>query len=199
MKRLKKGYSQADYRRLYSHKHSSSKFVDHQLRVATTRSIIDWLVERHDIKTIGDMSVGDGQIHFAQMLKSVKPVKLYLGDYNEESDGLEFAHEKYVGDIYETIKKMPDVDLYVCSETIEHVEYPLVLLRLIRKKAKMLVLTTPEDETEETNNPEHLWSWSEHDMKNMLLEAGFTPKLYNGLDFRLENGFPYKFQMWVAE
>ena len=87
----------------------------------------------------------------------------------------------------------PSVDLWILSETLEHLDDPELVLRLIRERAKALVLSTPVGADGDTN-PEHLWSWSADDVAEMLEAAGWTVQLHKVLEHPA--GGIYSFGLW---
>ena len=100
------------------------------------------------------------------------------------------------GPIEETIERIPSVDMFVCSETLEHVNDPDAVLRQIRRKADMLLLSTPIGETAPSNNIQHYWGWDRPAIQDMLDKAGFkTVQVYTELVFP---GSVYDFQIWAV-
>ena len=97
--------------------------------------------------------------------------------------------------IDETIDQIPNVDLYICSETIEHLDDPEATLAKIRKKTKYLVVTTPNGE-DNNGNPEHYWGWDVEGVRDLLTATGFTPVISNILHFER---FIYDYQFWGCE
>lgn len=132
---------------------------------------------------MADLSCGDATI--AKSLNMEDDV-IYLGDYGL---GYEFQ-----GPLEKTINEIPDVDLYICSETIEHLDDPDLALRMIRDKTKYLVLSTPNGEDHD-GNPEHYWGWNQDDVYDMLTSAGFEPVIYQELNF-FEPHNIYNYQIW---
>lgn len=184
MRRLHGPYTDTQLAELYQHPWSAdSNSDDHRLRIAMTIQMGKWIVEREGLTTGADLSCGDGQI-----LRSLGLQDITLGDL---APGYPLC-----GQITETVRGVGVVDIYVLSETIEHVEDPAGLLCLLRRHCRHLLLTTPDDETNDCN-PEHIWGWTRDEMRCMLIEAGFTPILTGGVDFRAL-GYLYSYQLWVA-
>lgn len=134
------------------------------------------------VESAADLSAGDGAI-----INGLDVGRRYLGDF---APGYE-----YTGLIEDTINQIPDVDLFVCTETLEHVDEPDALLKAIRGKAKALVLSTPIDAWADTN-PEHLYAWDRLEVESML--ADWTVEAYLRLDFRPTNPLSYCFGIWVC-
>lgn len=182
-KRLR-NLSQDEKNELYTKKYDHSQWDDHIYRVQRTISIANSFLQ--DLKChpyiVGDLSCGDGAI--VNGLENVKTA--YLGDL---TPGYQFE-----GPIEETIKEIPPVDLFVCTETIEHVEQPEKLLRQIKKKAKYLLLSTPNCEYVD-DNPEHLWAWNHFAVRYMLeVSARWIP--VECQRFKADVG--YEYQVWTA-
>lgn len=170
---------------LYPEPHDHTRFADHLYRVDVTTAIAGQLCWYEC--SVADLSCGDAAI--AKALRATWSAKLVLGDV---APGYPLC-----GPIEETIHQIEPVDLFILSETIEHVADPDRLLADIRGKAKQLVLSTPEGEDND-QNPQHVWGWDSTDMRAMLEAAGFTPKVHTLLDLRLSR-FVYAFQIWACE
>jgi 2-polyprenyl-3-methyl-5-hydroxy-6-metoxy-1,4-benzoquinol methylase len=144
---------------------------------------IELLKEYNTYNSIADLSAGD-----AAIIYSIDAGVKYIGDY---APGYAIT-----GHIDETINYLPEVDLFICSETLEHLDDPDATLKAIRKKTKYLFISTPNAE-DDNNNPEHYWGWNNEDMKQMLIDAGFDPVLYYLLE--LKEKYHYDFQMWICK
>jgi hypothetical protein len=133
--------------------------------VEFTREFIKEIITERDVCTVADLSCGDGAIALGLPLLETD---MYLGDIFPGS------HIRYQGAIEDTIQQIPDVDLFILSETLEHVDDPFHLLMKIRDKADTLVLTTPLGE-EDDGNPEHYWGWDQEGIELLLEESGWWP------------------------
>lgn len=169
---------------MYAEPHDHTRWDDHRFRVDVTSALAHHLLPRGG--TVADLSCGDAAI--AVRLGASHDATLVLGDF---APGYAFH-----GPIEETIEQIPDVDLFVCSETIEHLDDPDMVLAAIRRKAKTLLLSTPEGETDD-RNPQHVWGWDCEAVEKMLRDAGFAPAVYNLLDLRPAGG-TYAFQIWAC-
>jgi 2-polyprenyl-3-methyl-5-hydroxy-6-metoxy-1,4-benzoquinol methylase len=110
----------------------------------------------------------------------------FFGDYAEG-----YA---YQGPIELTIRQIPNVDMFICSETLEHLDNPDKVLAQLRVKAKHLVLSTPIDEADD-NNPEHYWSWGTEDIEEMLETADWSKRSLSELRV---TGHHYNYQIWLC-
>lgn len=153
----------------------------HHVRVEVTKNIVRDAIAMTGAKSIADLSCGN-----ADIVKSMGIQNIFLGDYAPTYD--------LVGPIDKTIMNIPKVDVYVCSESLEHVEDPLQTLKLIRDKSKYLVLSTPIENWEDTNN-EHYWSWDRHGVEDLLSQSEWTPNIFLYLDTTVF-GEPYKYGIW---
>lgn len=181
-KRLRPAHGAEDLARIYARPHDHSEFPDHHLRVAATIDLARWVTERHPATSAADLSCGNGAI-----LRALDIPRAVYGDFA--------AGYEVTGPIEETIERIDPVDLFVCSETIEHLDEPEKVLAQIRAKAKTLVLSTPVDAWFD-DNPEHYWAWSREDMQEMLAAAGFQPIVYASVDFRDIHPQLYQFGIW---
>lgn len=183
--RLRPAHSPEALAEIYAQPHSHSRWRDHKVRVGVTQQLALGLTLGDDsITTVGDLSCGD-----AAVVRSLGDVTTHLGDF---APGYH-----YTGPLEQTLDQMPKVDLYVCSETLEHLDDPDLVLGKLREKTRWLLLTTPIDAWNETN-VEHYWAWSRSDVESMFDTAGFNPRIFNSLDMR--GGWsPYNFGMWVCD
>lgn len=177
-RRLREAMTAEQLAETYREPHDARRWPDHQVRVAESIAFIREQVG--PVRTAADLSCGNGQI-----LNGVDVEQAFLGDL-APGYGIE-------GPIETTVLSIEPVDLFVCSETLEHVDDPDLVLTRIRAKAATVFVSTPTWETEAHNNPEHYWSWGLDDISQMLTQAGFTKQTMRLLPL----GF-YTFQLWVA-
>jgi SAM-dependent methyltransferase len=180
--RLRPRYTDEELAKVYEKPHDHMAFPDHHLRVDATIVLARWFCGFRDVRTAADLSCGNGQI-----LKALNVQKAYFGDY---APGYEIT-----GPLEETLDLIPPVDLYICSETIEHLDDPDAVLKKLRQKTKMLVLSTPIGEDDQ-KNPEHYWGWDVEAVGDMLEKAGF----HRGADMQvnLRPTWWYDYQIWAC-
>jgi hypothetical protein len=178
---LRQAYDEKSLKNIYPSPHDHTGFHDHILRVQATIAVARWL---GPISTAADLSAGD-----ATIINSLEVDKKYIGDFAPGYD--------ITGPIEETIHSIPGVDLFICSETLEHLDNPEAVLSSIRSKAKHLILTTPDGEGQ-AGNPEHYWGWDSECIKGMIIEAGFEPMCLSLIKLR-EYGYAYDYQIWLAK
>lgn len=192
-RQLRPFYSPEDLAGVYDHVYEHQKWPDHIERVGRTVDVALALTKGHDCFTRGmDLSCGDGAI-----LRSV----MALGGVSEAwyGDLVPAEHLNYVGRIEDTTNQAlaifgeQSVDLFICSETLEHVEDPDYIIRQVRRLARFAIFTTPIDETEAQGNQEHYWAWGVEDVEQMLRDGGFTD-----LEMTRFDSFFYNFQIWTA-
>jgi hypothetical protein len=126
----------------------------------------------------------------AAIAKRLPAARRILGDY---APGYELT-----GPIEQTIHKLSErqAHLFICSETLEHLDDPAAVLAEIRAKTDRLIISTPDGEDNDLN-PEHVWGWDAEAVEQMLVEAGFSPMIHNTLDLR-PWGCAYSFQIWAC-
>jgi hypothetical protein len=126
-----------------------------------------------DVASMADLSAGGTPI--TQLIGDHFGVEPLLGDWGPYGYPLR-------GTLQETLPQIPRVDLFVCSETLEHLDDPDADLRLIRQRCRNLLLTAPVCMHETEEHPEvleqsdfhgHLWVWKREDVEGMLADAGF--------------------------
>lgn len=175
--RLRPYPSPAELARMYATPHDHTRWADHLIRADVTTMIGAWLLrDRRVGAVIADLSTGNATIPrgIADMVNMPREA-LILGDFAPRYE--------HVGPIEQTIERLADdsVDLFVCSETIEHLEFPEAVLARIRAKARRLLLSTPIGETLADDNPEHIHGWTVEGVVDMLATAGWRPTVVNEL------------------
>lgn len=182
IKKLREFYTQNELNEIYATPHDHAIYGrGHGIRVNMTIQLAKDMAYQVEAKSVADLSCGNGAI-----AKALDVEKTILGDYAE---GYEYS-----GLLEVNLKKIENVDLYICSESIEHVENPSLVLNLIRSKAQTLVLSTPIDAWYDTND-EHYWAWGKQDVEMLLKNAGWTPDVFVMLDTTVF-GEPYIYGMW---
>lgn len=173
-----------DMDRLYRDQYDHSRWKDHVLRVAVTSAHATWF---DNVNSVADLSCGDGVIA-RDVANIVGASTVVLGDYA--------PGHPIRGRIEDTINDIDPVDLFICSETLEHVYEPAELLSKIRGKCRYLLLTTPLGETRPTN-PEHVWGWDEVGVGELVSGAGFRCEVFSMLRVHVRSGVTVQYQMWV--
>lgn len=172
--------------KIYAHPHRHSRWDDHKLRVAISIEMGKWAL-RNSFSShpqVMDLSCGDATIP-----KALTPIPI-LGDF---APGYEIC-----GPIEETLDLFSTtVELFICSETIEHLDDPDTVLQKIRERAKQLLISTPINETFEVGNQEHYWSWSVQAVGEMLRKAGWDETVVQ-TTITLP-GWTYDYQIWVVK
>jgi len=176
--RLRPVYNDEELAQIYSEPHQHLEWKDHRLRVQMTIAFASWF---DGINSVADLSAGD-----AAIINAIPAATKYIGDF---APGYEFQ-----GTIDETIDLIPKVDLFICSETIEHLDDPEATLLKIRAKTKAIIVTTPDSETDD-KNPQHYWGWDSTGVQELLEATGFKPVIFNILKFN-DSVFNYDYQFW---
>lgn len=184
--RLRPAYSDEELATVYDHMYDHTRWGDHVLRVQATVDLVHAVTIPASRRRVADLSCGDGAI--ARAVSDVE--ELYLGDM------VPADHLNVVGRIEETVLTMPYVELFILSETLEHVDDPGELLFKIRGRASRIVLTTPLNEFDD-GNPEHYWGWDDDGVRSLLKDAGWSPDHYEAWTPSVPYPY-YTFQMWSA-
>src|SRR5678810_1502030 len=111
IKRLRPKYSDAELAEIYKEPHDHSIFPDHILRVDSTLELAGRLLNDSDLSG-ADLSCGNAYILDRLPLK-----QKFYGDYARKYE--------FCGPLDKTLTEIPDVDVYVFCETIEHLDEPL--------------------------------------------------------------------------
>jgi hypothetical protein len=182
--RLREKYTDEELKQVYAVPHDSSKWEDHNIRVARTIEIAKQYVPLHGLDFAADLSAGDARIIRGLGLPDAS---LFIGDY---APGYQFW-----GPIEETINEIPDVKIFILSETLEHLDDPVSVLKQIRAKTDYIVVTTPHAKWDD-NNPEHYWAWDGDGVTGLLEESGFITKHFEVLPLA---HYYYDFQVLIAK
>lgn len=130
------------------------------------RSLTEASGAQRPVHTVADLSCGNGLI-----ARSIPAQQHLLGDF---APGYEFS-----GPIEQTVAEIPDVDMFVCCETLEHLWEPAEVLWQIRRKTRLLVCSVPLwERAEQEQNGEHYWAFDRAGFESLLYEQGFMPVLF---------------------
>lgn len=175
-----------DLTTLYAEPHDHARYgLGHGLRVEMTIALATRMLQHQQVvfPSVADLSCGNGVIARA------------LGEYPTLGD---FAPGYTIcGPLETTILTIAPHDVYVCSETLEHLDDPTSSLNLMRGVARYLVLTTPL-ECWDDDNSEHLWAWDREGVEDLLAASQWTPIAHAQLDARVFNE-QYLYGIWVAQ
>lgn len=201
----------AYYARVYPQGYRHNVWPDHVERVAASVELIRRYAGQ--IRTAADLSCGDGAILRGLAGRLPQLHHVYLGDLNGLSGQVtnltawrQLRRAIGVtafpsGILPSALEQLTEpVDLYVLSETLEHMPDPDDLLRQIRLHSRYLFLSTPIDEPEGSGNLEHYWGWGPDDIHDMLQAAGWHPLERQLLVPRSTLHLPdaYTYQLWMA-
>jgi len=155
-----------DLRNIYAGPHDHRALGwGHDARIATT-IFIGRLLDDAPLR-VADLSCGNGIV--ARSLNA--SVDTILGDY---APGFPIR-----GPIEQTIELVELVDVFVCSETLEHLDDPDSVLRQIRSRSRTLVCSMPLCRTpDDDQNGEHYWAFDRPGAEEMLREAGWEPTYF---------------------
>lgn len=159
------------------HRHAGN--ADHRLRVGVTIQLARAV---GPVDSVADLACGDSAIASAVMAP-----RRVLGDF---APGYPIC-----GPIEEAIHRIDPVDLFICTETIEHLDDPDTVLKDIRAKTTHLILSTPVGCFHDTN-PEHYHAWDREAVEQMLDAAGFKTVVYAEVDFTSFGPDHYVFGVW---
>lgn len=186
IRRLRPAYPPEELHTVYAKQYDHTRWDDHIQRVQATIDFIHAFTITRSRRVVADLSCGDAAI--VHGLDGVACA--ILGDY---VDNPAYA---FTGRIEETIKLLGYVDLFVLSETLEHIDDPYALLCDIRQHAAHLVLTTPHDE-QDSGNPEHYWGWDDVGVLDLLEQSGWKPR-HHLLFTPTGPSAYYTYQLWGA-
>jgi len=206
--RGKHGDEAAFYAERYPSGYDHTRWPDHVERVDETVRWAREILASSRIDSVADLSCGDGDLPVRAYDALGATGRLVLGDLNLEgvdrmirrhnTEGLDVVF--YQGSVSAAFNiPTPPVDLYVCSETLEHLDDPDGFLTALRPLTRHLLVTTPEGETG-TGNPEHYWGWDSEAVGAMLAAAGFLDVVGHQVFTPLYDLHgAYRYQMWMVK
>lgn len=199
--RLRPAWSADELARIYAAPHDHRIYGrGHHERVEMMKEHVQQLINdpnydpipRYNVPmTVADLSCGNADVAWSAAREADKRVPTTIVRLGDIAPGWEFY-----GPIEQTIERVGKVDLFICGETLEHLDDPIAVLRQIRAVTRFAVLSTPTENWGDTN-AEHYWSWSEDDVSDMLREAGFTIVRTSVVDSRMW-GEPYRYGIWTC-
>lgn len=182
--RLRPAWTPAELDVIYDTPHDHRAWgYGHDIRVTQTIALAAWLADMAPAADrVADLSCGNGAIPLA-LTQAGRTI--VLGDYAPRWP----IH----GPLDDTLPALEPVDLYICSETLEHLDNPDQVLHLIGEKAHRLILTTPLGETSD-GNPEHYWGWDHDGIGSMLADTGWATVAQ--VDVAIPDSYTY--QLWAC-
>jgi hypothetical protein len=172
-----------DLDELYPTPHDHTLYgLGHHARIEMSKLMLKTFVPKG--RVVADLSCGNGAL-----ARHIGWPNTILGDY---APGY-----TYQGRLEDTIEQLATmVDLYICSETLEHLDEPWQVLGRIREWAGWLFVSTPL-ECWDDSNAEHVWAWDREGIEEMFATSGWEPQAFATLDSRTW-GEPYLYGMWVC-
>lgn len=191
----------AYYARVYPEGYRHDSWPDHVERVKASADMIERYASQ--IRTAADLSCGDGAL-LNRISRHLS--RAVLGDLNGVPASSAVSCRARVLEtigaaaLPDSLEHLEPVDLFILSETLEHVDDPDGLLRRISDVARYLFVSTPVEESEAAGNPEHYWSWGTGDVYDMLRDAGWEPLERQTLVPQSTLSLPhaYHYQLWLA-
>lgn len=192
--RLRPVHSGAVLDELYAPNVSHTYWPDHVVRVEATIGVARFF---DPVQSVADLAYGDGAIVRAIVAAQREPIRVQLGDLMPRPvpESLNLGTVT-VGDFLFTVTRMDPTDLLVATEILEHVDDPLMLLAMARRRARRLLLSTPVGAFGDAN-PEHYWAWDAEAVDDMLNQAGWSVDLYASIGWT-SPAHPYTFGIWAA-
>lgn len=143
----------------------------HDLRVKVTAALGRWLADDCQAATVADLSAGVGAI--ARAMVDPHGARLILGDIA--------PGHPLVGPIEDTLAELDPVDVFICTETLEHIDDPAGVLATVRAKARRLLVSFPHCDELDANT-EHVWQWTPDEARTLLACAGWDPVTWATLE-----------------
>lgn len=184
--RLREAHDAETLAKLYLTPHDSGRYGrGTKMRVEMTIGFAQAVWPGVETMLVADLMCGDAKI--ARNL-GLTPI---LGDIA--------AGYEYHGPIEDTVEVIPEVDLFVLSEALEHLDNPAAVLSAIHDKAERLLVTTPlEAYGDLWENPEHYWAWDRCGVEQLIVAAGWHISAFASLDTRPFSE-PYHYGMWALQ
>jgi len=188
--RLREAHDQATLAEMYATPHRHALYgADHAIRVGQTAALVDHVVRWSGAVTVADLSCGDGAVVQRALAGSLGEHVAILGDI---APGWPIE-----GPIEATLVDLDRVDLFVCCETLEHLDDPAAVLAQIRDKALRLVASLPLAQDPPDDNPEHYWQIdTPADGEALLAAAGWTVEALVEVSGPRGIDWPYRYLVW---
>lgn len=184
IRRLRPAYD--ELREIYVEQYDHTKWEDHIQRVQATLDCIHAWTVKSERRIVADLSCGD-----AAVARGVDGAAcLILGDY-VHNDAYALT-----GRIEHTLDRLGYVDLFILSETLEHIDEPITLLTKLRQHTHFLLISTPLDEQDD-GNPEHYWGWDEDGIRDLLEMTGWNVRNHTTFTPQVAAVY-YTYQIWGA-
>lgn len=185
IKQLRPFWNEEQLAEIYAQPHNHLLWGHgHYLRIQFSIELGKWAAKNFGLNKLADLSCGN-----AAAAKGIGCKTTILGDFAPGYD--------YTGPIEQTIEQIPNVDIFVNLETLEHLEQPGEVLKQIRQKSRYLLLSTPIEAWED-GTPEHYWAWDTEGVESLMRDAGWSANMYATLDSGYI-GEPYKYGFWIAK
>lgn len=199
---------QQHYGRTYPDCYRHDRWPDHVERIeASARLLAKW---GSRFSTAADLSCGDAAI-LRSLAGQTKLDEVWLGDLLGVPDEAVRPLERWGVRVHKTSPQpLPDslhqlpvdegVDLFVLSETLEHVPDPERLLNEISQWSGYLFMSTPVSEDVNSGNLEHYWGWDTPTIHDLLMDNGWNPleKVMLTPQSTITMPGAYTFQLWIA-
>lgn len=141
----------------------------HRERLQMAAKFVTDACTRWRLSTVCDLGAGDGG------LLSLLPDSLIAWGYDLQPSNIEGALERGVmvelGNVLE--HGIGDRDVSVATEMLEHLVNPHSFVASIYEQSKVLVASSPWNETDEHHYEFHAWAWDMIGYRRMLEEAGW--------------------------
>lgn len=187
IQRLRPAWNADELAKIYDEPHDHNRYGHgHHLRVEATKVLAKWVRDASQSSSVADLSCGNGEI--ATSL-GFGPRLTILGDY---APGYGIT-----GPLEETLRRINDVDIYICSETLEHLDDPTAALFQMRDASEHLVLSTPINAWGDENG-EHYYAWDREGVESLLVGAGWEPVMFMTVDSTVL-GEPYEYGLWACK
>lgn len=144
----------------------------HGQRITMVARLIRDVVDLLGLKTVTDLGCGDGSLLAA--LKANDP-ELQCWGYDLSTANLAVARSRGVVARYGNILAPGALGLgrlVVATEVLEHLADPHGWLQALPRR--LLVISSPYDETGERHYEHHAWAWDEAGYRQLAEEAGWT-------------------------
>jgi len=138
-----------------------------------------------------DLGCGDGGM--LQMLKSTGVQAIGFDFQPSNVAGwVERGVEAYAVNFVEDWGiEVPDADVYMITEVLEHLADPHTMVHLIRERDAQIVASSPHDEHAGSHDECHAWAWDVEGYAKMMTDAGFTVVEHVTVDrFQVLRGVP---------
>jgi SAM-dependent methyltransferase len=152
----------------------------HCLRLLVVKSLVEFSYKFLCVRSVTDIGCGDGGLLDHLRRLDLRDLELCGYDYSRPCIEYAVSERKLAGvvshlNFEKNMSMIKNSDCYVCSEVLEHLEFPRDFLKTIRdtKIFKVFVASSPVLEKRGGHYIHHYWAWDDAGYRGMFEDIGY--------------------------